>query len=120
MTLDRIRELLDAIAADDGGTRNGSLLDAALPLLLRWIDPTPVTFETLSAVFSSESEGHFADGDTFWGLMAPLDGWVQWHRDDKCYRLHWLDERGRESMAVVRTLGQLNMIVDVIGQKGEA
>lgn len=115
MTLDRIHELLrEADTAEPGyidATWDSDLLDAALPLLRRWTDPTPLTFETLSTAFPES--GHFDDGDTFWSVVA-VNGWVQWHRDDKRYRLHWLEYRGRKSTAVVGTMGQLNMIVDAI------
>lgn len=117
MTIDRIRELLAAIAADDDGTRSASLLDAALPLLRRWTDPTPITPEALERagwVQDQEAMGlewsfHWFGGDSRWFCHMVL------HESPEVFADPFGDGGGYNVGPVpVRTIGQLNMIVDAI------
>ena len=124
MTLDRIRELLkEADTAKPGyidAAWDTDLLDAALPLLRRWTDQTPVTPEALEREGWQEYQytGHPC---VAWRYRKQVDA----ERCLRCAMASGGDAPGiscwytggfdeTAQIAEVRTMGQLNMIVDAI------
>lgn len=120
MTLDRIRELLDAIECGDGHalTAQCELLDAAVPLLLRWTDATPITPEALEAAgwkcFAKYTHGRKSWTQEF-GLRSCRV--TIYHHTGAI----WFGVAGANHGTLqLHTMGQLHMIVDAISEsKGE-
>lgn len=116
VTLDRIRDLLhEADTAKPGyidATWDTDLLDAALPLLRRWTDPTPITPEALVA------EGWLATNRGLWVFDTNDAAWYVAfrHPPRNPVPLVELSCSGdtKYAKAHPRTMGQLNRIVDGI------
>ena len=115
MTLDRIRELLrEADTAKPGyidATWDSDLLDAALPLLRRWTDPTPITPEAMSA-----ARGWYAQGRYWERGFAESESCLtlSFLRDGTCIVHHWDQGNSVSCLGSPRTLGQLDRLVDAI------
>lgn len=131
MTLDRIRELLqgnDVGDLGDGGLRFVDIdtlseyLRLTVPILRRWTDPTPITPEALTAAgWVAHDVADDTDGvEWAYCTRSGSHSWLCLQEElptptlcmDPCFDVDPLYDEPDAGRIAVRTMGQLNGIVD--------